>query len=206
MTVIWNLAPKPVNGSKSWKTQSGTTLWCHVQRYCARFPLFMLILCSVYFGLLLDNFTLWHRSIRTSQTQRAIQRGMRSSRILAAKILWSTRSNAFLSSRSTTRTAEPVPSVACPYVWTIEIRGWRVDLFGMAPYWLGSITSKTAGPMDLFTIKSSANFENAGVSEMGRICFLIIVTDFTFISGETLASFQGRSSKWRVQDVTHTGS
>ena len=78
----------------------------------------------------------------------------------------------------------------------------------MTPYWLGSITSKTAGPMYLFTAKSSANFDKAGVSEMGRMCLLIIVTGFTFISGETLAFFQGRGSFFSANDefrMSHTG-
>ena len=42
-TGIWNLAPKATSGPKSRGVSFGTTLWRHVQRYCAHFPLFMVI-------------------------------------------------------------------------------------------------------------------------------------------------------------------
>ena len=37
-TGIWNLAPKATSGPKSRGPSFGTTLWRHVQRYCAHFP------------------------------------------------------------------------------------------------------------------------------------------------------------------------
>ena len=40
-TGIWNLAPKATSGPKSRGPSFGTTLWRHVQRYCAHFPPFM---------------------------------------------------------------------------------------------------------------------------------------------------------------------
>ena len=42
-TGIWNLGPKATPGPKSWGPSLGTTLWRHVQRYCARFRVFMVI-------------------------------------------------------------------------------------------------------------------------------------------------------------------
>ena len=48
-TGIWNLAPKATSGPKSRGASFGTTLWRHVQRYCAHFRVFMLIQCSGYF-------------------------------------------------------------------------------------------------------------------------------------------------------------
>ena len=42
-TGIWNLAPKATAGPKSRGTSFGTTLWRHVQRYCAQFLLFIVI-------------------------------------------------------------------------------------------------------------------------------------------------------------------
>ena len=44
-TGIWSLAPKATSGPKSRGTSFGTTLWRHVQRYCAQFPCFMQIMC-----------------------------------------------------------------------------------------------------------------------------------------------------------------
>ena len=40
---IWNLAPKATSGPKSRGPSFGTTLWRHVQRYCAQFIVFMQI-------------------------------------------------------------------------------------------------------------------------------------------------------------------
>ena len=45
-TGIWNLVPKAITGPKSRGTSFGTTLWRHVQRYCAKILAFMLILWS----------------------------------------------------------------------------------------------------------------------------------------------------------------
>ena len=47
-TGIWTLAPKAITGPKSRGTSFGTTLWRHVQRYCAHFRLLMqiIIMCS----------------------------------------------------------------------------------------------------------------------------------------------------------------
>ena len=42
-TGIWSLDPKAITGPKSRGTSFGTTLWHHVQRYCAQFLVFMLI-------------------------------------------------------------------------------------------------------------------------------------------------------------------
>ena len=42
-TGIWNLGPKATPGPKSWGPSFGTTLWRHVQRYCAKFLIFMVI-------------------------------------------------------------------------------------------------------------------------------------------------------------------
>ena len=42
-TGIWNLAPKATSGPKSRGASFGTTLWRHVQRYCAQFFRFMVI-------------------------------------------------------------------------------------------------------------------------------------------------------------------
>ena len=47
-TDIWTLVPKAITGPKSRGTSFNTTLWRHVQRYCAHFPLFMQIMCSGY--------------------------------------------------------------------------------------------------------------------------------------------------------------
>ena len=47
-TGIWTLVPKVITGPKSRGTSFGTTLWRHVQRYCAHFSLFMQIMCSGY--------------------------------------------------------------------------------------------------------------------------------------------------------------
>ena len=44
-TGIWNLAPKAITGPKSRGTSFGTTLWRHVQRYYAHFPLSIQIMC-----------------------------------------------------------------------------------------------------------------------------------------------------------------
>ena len=48
-TGIGSLAPKAITGPKSRGTSLGTTLWRHVQRYCAHFLVFMLIQRSRYF-------------------------------------------------------------------------------------------------------------------------------------------------------------
>ena len=42
-TGIWNLAPKATSGPKSRGPSFGTTLWRHVQRYCAQFLVIMQI-------------------------------------------------------------------------------------------------------------------------------------------------------------------
>ena len=42
-TGIWNLAPKATSGPKSRGPSFGTTLWRHVQRYCAKFLVCMQI-------------------------------------------------------------------------------------------------------------------------------------------------------------------
>ena len=47
-TGIWNLAPKATSGPKSRGASFGTTLWRHVQRYCAQFLLFMLIYGNLF--------------------------------------------------------------------------------------------------------------------------------------------------------------
>ena len=76
----------------------------------------------------------------------------------------------------------------------------RVEDFGIAPNWLGSISAKTAGPMYLLTSNSSATLDRARVREMGRICLVPMVTGFTFISGETSASFHDRGSFCSAND------
>ena len=43
-TGSWNLAPKATSGPKSRGASFGRTLWRHVQRYCASFLRFMVIL------------------------------------------------------------------------------------------------------------------------------------------------------------------
>ena len=43
-TGIWNLAPKATSGPKSRGASFGTTLWRHVQRYCAHFSFDMQII------------------------------------------------------------------------------------------------------------------------------------------------------------------
>ena len=45
-TGIWTSAPKTITGPKSRGTSFGTTLWRHVQRYCAQIHRFMQITCS----------------------------------------------------------------------------------------------------------------------------------------------------------------
>ena len=55
-TGIWNLAPKATSGPKSRGASFGTTLWRHVQRYCAQFLLLMviygnLVLCGYNWNL-----------------------------------------------------------------------------------------------------------------------------------------------------------
>ena len=55
-TGIWNLVPKATSGPKSRGASFGTTLWRHVQRYCAQFLLFMVI----YGNLVLWGYT-WNR-------------------------------------------------------------------------------------------------------------------------------------------------
>ena len=55
-TGIWNLVPKATSGPKSREASFGTTLWRHVQRYCAQFLLFMLI----YVNLVLWGYN-WNR-------------------------------------------------------------------------------------------------------------------------------------------------
>ena len=42
-TGIWNLVPKATSGPKSRGPSFGTTLWRHVQRYCAQFLVSMVI-------------------------------------------------------------------------------------------------------------------------------------------------------------------
>ena len=96
--------------------------------------------------------------------------------------------------QANTRTAEIVPSVACTHVCIIEIRACRVEELGIAPNWLGSIDSKTAGPIYLLTTKSSPDLDRAGVRQIRRISLAMVVTGFTFIRGVALASFQDLES------------
>jgi len=49
-TGIWNLAPKATSGPKSRGASFGTTLWRHVQRYCAQFLVIMQISLIGFFG------------------------------------------------------------------------------------------------------------------------------------------------------------
>ena len=49
-TGMWNLAPKATCGLKSRGASFGTTLRCHVKRYCAQF-LFFMVICG--------NLVLW---------------------------------------------------------------------------------------------------------------------------------------------------
>ena len=53
-TGIWNLAPKATSGPKSRGASFGTTLWRHVQRYCAQFLLFMVIYGNLVFGNIVE--------------------------------------------------------------------------------------------------------------------------------------------------------
>ena len=84
----------------------------------------------------------------------------------------------------------------------------RVEDSGIAPNWLGSISAKTARPMYLLTLNSSANLDRARVREMGQIGLVTMVTGFTFISGETSASFYDRGSFCSANDefkISQTG-
>ena len=76
----------------------------------------------------------------------------------------------------------------------MDVRAWRVDDFGIPPYWSGLITSITAGPTRKPTTKSSATLSSAGVREMGRRCLLISSTGFTFGIGTTSAIFHASRS------------
>ena len=55
-----NLAPKATSGQKSWGASFGTTLWHHVQRYCACFFVFMLILCVLTHAQVFENCSCYH--------------------------------------------------------------------------------------------------------------------------------------------------
>ena len=59
-TGIWNLAPKATSGPKSRGASFGTTLWRHVQRYCACFFVFMLILCVLTHAQVFENCSCYH--------------------------------------------------------------------------------------------------------------------------------------------------
>jgi hypothetical protein len=60
----------------------------------------------------------------------------------------------------------------------------------MAPNWLGSMTSRTAGATYNFTTNCSATLEIAGVREMGLRWLLTSSTGLCFDTWITSANFQ----------------
>ena len=82
------------------------------------------------------------------------------------------------------------------------MRACRVEELGIAPNWLGSIYSKTAGPIYLLTTKSSANLDRAGVREIDRICLAMVVTGFLHlpeVNRKTRNEIDNKS--WRILDM-----
>ena len=91
---------------------------------------------------------------------------------------WCIRSNAFLKSKSITRTVEPLPSVSLYQLWSMLIRAYTVLEFGTVPYWFWPIFARTAGLIYPSTTNSSPTLERIGVKEMGLRCL------FTSLTGE----------------------
>ena len=160
-------------------------------------------------------------SIGKSQTQRATPLGMRNPRILAARVLWSTRSKAFLTltlgylnlalnnpaqEHNTHRRIGPVRGLRPGVHHCNEnMKSWR---FWDCAELVRINSSKTVGPIYLLTMNSSTNLDRAKVKEMGLICLVMMVTGFTFISGETSASFHDRGSFCSANDeftISQTG-
>ena len=169
----------------------------------------------------LESCTRCRLSIGKSQTQRATPLGMRNPRILAARVLWSTRSKAFLTltlgylnlalnnpaqEHNTHRRIGPVRGLRPGVHHCNEnMKSWR---FWDCAELVRINSSKTAGPIYLLTMNSSTNLDRAEVKEMGLICLVMMVTGFTFISGETSASFHDRGSFCSANDeftISQTG-
>ena len=80
-----------------------------------------------------------------------------------------------------------------------------MDGLGMAPNWLGSMTFRIAGPMNINTTKSSATLESDGASDMGLICFDTFVMGFCLGNGMTSANFQGEGDLVRQMNCSEYG-
>ena len=86
---------------------------------------------------------------------------------LVSKIWWSTRSNAFLKSTSSTRIMVPLDSSAAFHMCTSSIRACTVDVPLTDPNCWG-LTWSPAMAVIQVQVKCSKHFDNTGVSEIGR--------------------------------------
>lgn len=108
--------------------------------------------------------------------------------ILAMRVWWSTKSNAFCISRRASRTDAPVPSVAFSHRCNIDISACVVDEPRMKPYRAGSIDCKTTGTRDMSITKPSATLDRDDVKDISlsiNVYFyfpLVSSTIFTYLS------------------------
>lgn len=86
--------------------------------------------------------------------------------ILAMRVWWSTKSNAFRKSRRASRTDAPVPSVAFSHRCNIDISACVIDEPRMKPYRAGSIDCKTTGTRNMSTTKPSATLDRDDVKDI----------------------------------------
>ena len=77
----------------------------------------------------------------------------------------------------------------CPGMDGILMSAWVAEERGIPPNWEGLITRKMAGATCFSTMKSSASFDMAVVSEIGLRCLLMSRTGFSFGIDVMLARF-----------------